>query len=64
MPHMENPAHPGGAPKSVDIAASNIASDYMASLHQQQAAQLARRHPLSLRMAAIVAPLVFGENGR
>jgi hypothetical protein len=58
---MENPAVQGGAPKQDDIAGNNIVFDTTASLHRLQAAQLARRFGMTLRMASIVAPFFFGE---
>jgi hypothetical protein len=61
MPYMENPAGQGGAPKQDDIAGGNISSDLTMLLRQRQAAELTRRCAISLQMATIVAPHLFGD---
>ena len=62
MPHMENPATLAacGAPE-LDLAGAMICPESKSPLINLQARRLTRRCAVSLAMAAIVAPLVFGE---
>lgn len=65
MPHMENPATLAacGAPE-VDLAGALINPESKSPLISMQARRLARRCAISLAMAAIVAPLIYGETSR
>ena len=60
--HMEIPATLGacGVPV-VDIAAGKIDPETNPSLLNLQASRLTRRCAITATMAAIIAPLVFGE---
>jgi hypothetical protein len=65
MAHMEIPATLAacGAPK-FDQAGSSINSDNSHSTRALQVARLARRCALTAAMAAIIAPLAYGEVSR
>jgi len=58
---MENPALAKRGVPETDQAGSSICSDSSPSTHTLQVAQLTRRCAITAAMAAIVAPLVFGE---
>ncbi|RZN35511.1 hypothetical protein CWO90_03180 [Bradyrhizobium sp. Leo121] len=60
--HMKNPATltTCGAPND-DLAGCLIASESTKSLRLFQARGLARRCAISVAMAAILAPLLYGE---
>lgn len=61
QPHMETPALAArGAPNS-DQAGASICSDSTLPLRAIQASRLTRRCAISFAMAAIVAPLFYGE---
>lgn len=60
----ENPALAARGVPNTDLLAGGINSENSPSIRNLQVAQLTRRCALTAAMAAIVAPLVFGEGGR
>lgn len=65
QPHNGNPATLAacGAPVT-DLAGASIDPESKSPLANLQARKLTRRCAISLAMAAIVAPLVYGEGAR
>ncbi|MGY4260118.1 hypothetical protein ACVI1L_007186 [Bradyrhizobium sp. USDA 4516] len=64
QPHKENAALAGGV-SEYDLATALKCSEYISpTLHSLQARRLTRRCAISMAMASIVAPLVFGEAQR
>jgi hypothetical protein len=60
---MENPALAGTGLPNTDLLAGWIVSESKPSLLNPQAVWLTRRCAITAAMAAVVAPLVFGERG-
>jgi hypothetical protein len=63
MPNMENPALAGTGLPNSDLLTGWIVSESKPSLVDLQAVSLTRRCAITAAMAAVVAPLVFGERG-
>jgi len=63
-PQMENPALAARGVPNSDLLGSGINSEFSPSLRPLQVALLTRRCALTVAMAAIVAPILFGEGGR
>lgn len=61
---MENPALAARGIPNTDLLGSGISSEDTNSTRLVQVSSLTRRCAISAAMAAIVAPLVFGEGGR
>lgn len=61
---MENPALQGAGLPNTDLPGSGINSEDSRSTRSLQVAALTRRCAISAVMAAVVAPLLFGEGGR
>ncbi len=59
----ENPAGGRGLPNT-DLLSSGISSEDSRSIRSLQVALLTRRCAISAAMAAIVAPILFGEGSR
>lgn len=62
--HMENPALAARGVPNTDLLTGGINSEDSRSIHALQVASLTRRCAISAVMAAVVAPLLFGEGGR
>ena len=60
----ENPARAARGVPVVDIAAGKIDPEYASATVALQVARLTRRCALTAAMAAIVAPLLHGEDAR
>lgn len=58
---MENPALAKRGVPVTDLAGASIFPEYASPLSDLQARRLTRRCAISMAMAAIVAPLVYGE---
>jgi hypothetical protein len=63
-PHMENPALAARGIPNSDLLGSGINSEDSRQTRSLQVALLTRRCAISAALAAVVAPLVFGEGGR
>lgn len=61
---MENPALQGTGLPNTDLLGSGIISEDTSSIRLIQVSSLTRRCAISAVMAAVVAPLLFGEGGR
>ncbi|MGX1354531.1 hypothetical protein AB7M49_008156 [Bradyrhizobium elkanii] len=62
-PKMENAALAGGV-SECDLATCKIISESKVSLRELQAAKLTRRCAISIAMAAIIVPHLYGEVAR
>ncbi len=60
----ENPALAARGVPNSDVLASVIVSEFSSSVRPLQESLLTRRYAISAALAAVVAPLVFGEGGR
>lgn len=61
--HMENPALAARGVPNTDLLTGGINSEDSRSTRSLQVAALTRRCAISTALAAVVAPLVFGEGG-
>ncbi|MCP1998137.1 hypothetical protein [Nitrobacter winogradskyi] len=62
--HMENPALVARGVPNTDLLTGGISSEDTNSIRLIQVSSLTRRCAISAVMAAVVAPLLFGEGGR
>lgn len=64
QPEKKNPALGARGFPNIDLLGSGISSEDSRSVRSLQVASLTRRCAISAVMAAVVAPLVFGEGCR
>lgn len=62
--HMENPALAARGVPNSDLLGGWISSEDSRSTRSLQVSSLTRRCAISATLAAIIAPIVFGEGGR